>query len=341
MAPAGRSAMVSPRTVAAISLVLGMLLILVPRGSGTGAVALLLGALPYVTLFLASPLAPSGAAVAGAGIALLAVDLLNKMLAIGFPDLLGQLTGDGQQRLWIYDAWGATQPPASTVFVLPPGWIDGTIAGRLLRIPEDAVVDAPAAERAPRGGPGITRIVFWCGVLLVFGTTVVWGQLSLAMLLFAVWAMLPYALHRLLGRWVPDRWALTLGGIAILAGEAYTRVEVFLLPRSSIAPLLLIFSPVYLAGVLLPAGMGAGWLLGRLWHWLGAAGRGAAAAVLAACVLLGPPAACRTDRVPGSPAPGMPIVDSIGALAQDARPKTGLSVVSTIAASPSVGSRSA
>jgi hypothetical protein len=302
--------MSSTRTIAGIFLVLGVLTSLLPPSPHLGVVSVLLSALPYVTLFLATAASRNRAAVAGGGIALLAVDLFNKLLALVFPGLLSQLTGDGQQRLWIYSLWGLSQAPASTVFVLPIGWMAGALLGRAFRVRE---------ESAPGPPPDPSRVhswtvepVFWGGAVIVFGTTVIWGRPSLGALAFAVWGMLPYALHRLLGRWIADPWPLAVGGIAILLGEVYARVQVFIFPRSSTAALLLLFSPVYLACILLPAGLGVGWLLGRGWRRFDAAGRAMMTAAVAACVLLAIVVAFRPDLLPGPVARRVSVKERIG-----------------------------
>jgi hypothetical protein len=124
-------------------------------------------------------------------------------------------------------------------------------------------------------------------VVLVVGTTLAVAPFSLGALGVALWAMLPYVVHRLLARRSADPWPLAVGGAAILAGDLYIRAEVFLFPRGSTAAIALLFSPLWLTVVALPAGLALGWLGGRGWRRSGPLGRGLLVAVAAVGLLAG------------------------------------------------------
>jgi hypothetical protein len=144
------------------------------------------------------------------------------------------------------------------------------------------------------------RITCWIGVALVLGTTVIasGGALSPFLVALAAWALVPYAALWVLPRWVSDWWSQIGGAIAVLVGEVYVRAEVFLFPRGSTAPLLLIFSPVYLLCLALPAGMGVGWAIGWTWRRAHAVGRSLLVVVGVVCVAVATIAVFRADLLP-------------------------------------------
>jgi hypothetical protein len=145
----------------------------------------------------------------------------------------------------------------------------------------------------------VAKSIAGAGVVLVLATSAAAGAFSLGALVFAGWALVPYALLLLLARRIADRWSLAFAAVALLLAELYVRAEVFLFPKSSTAALVLIFSPLYLTGVVLPAGLGVGWLSGWAWRRAGVAGRAALVAAGAVCLLAGGLAYVRPGLLPG------------------------------------------
>ena len=128
------------------------------------------------------------------------------------------------------------------------------------------------------------RTLAVAGLALAAGTTLLAGGFTPSVLGFVLWAAVPYALILALSRVLANGWAVVTGAAAVLVGEAYIRAEVFLFPRGSTAALALIFSPLYLSLVALPAGLALGWLAGWLWSRARIVGRAALAAGLAGVV---------------------------------------------------------
>jgi hypothetical protein len=116
------------------------------------------------------------------------------------------------------------------------------------------------------------RELWWAGVALVLASTAVAASASLFTLVLTTWALVPWILVRVLAGRLSDPWPLTAGALGLLLAEAYVRTAVFLFPQGSTAPILLLVSPPYQTVVVLPVGLGAGWLLGRLWRRAGALG---------------------------------------------------------------------
>jgi hypothetical protein len=110
------------------------------------------------------------------------------------------------------------------------------------------------------------------GIVIVSLTSSVGSGFSLLSLPFALWSMLPYGILWLVGRALRDPWPALGAGTAALAADIGIRAAVFLWPRGSTAAIALVFSPAYIAAIVMPIGAGAGWLLGRMWRWH-AAGR--------------------------------------------------------------------
>jgi hypothetical protein len=122
------------------------------------------------------------------------------------------------------------------------------------------------------------------GILLVSLTTIVGSGFSLLSVPFALWAALPYGLLWAMGRMRAGRWPVLGAGLSALAADLGVRASVFVWPRGSTAAIALVFSPAYIAAVVMPVGAAVGWALGKLWlaHAIGRAG-----VVLLGPVLLG------------------------------------------------------
>jgi hypothetical protein len=139
------------------------------------------------------------------------------------------------------------------------------------------------------------------GIALVLGTTALAAlpsSLSLFTLGLAAWALVPWILLRVLVVRLSDPWVLSTAALGLLLGEAYARATVFLFPRGSTAALLLLFSPLYLGAVVLPAGLALGWLLGTIWRHTRARGRVALVSASVALVALAAVAALRPGLLP-------------------------------------------
>jgi hypothetical protein len=145
------------------------------------------------------------------------------------------------------------------------------------------------------------RALSWTGIALVLGSTFLAAlpaSLSLFTLGLAAWALVPWILLRVLASRLSDPWVLSTAALALLLGEAYARATVFLFPRGSTAALLLLFSPLYLGAVVLPAGLGLGWLLGTVWRHTRARGRVALVSASVALVGLAAVATLRPGLLP-------------------------------------------
>jgi len=145
----------------------------------------------------------------------------------------------------------------------------------------------------------VAESIACAGIALVLATSAVAGAFSLGALVFAGWALVPYAVFLLLTRRIADKWSLTFAAVALLVAELYIRAEVFHFPKSSTAALVLMFSPLYLTCFVLPAGLGVGWLTGWAWRRAGVAGRAALVVAGAACLLAGGVAYVRPGLLPG------------------------------------------
>jgi hypothetical protein len=120
------------------------------------------------------------------------------------------------------------------------------------------------------------------GAFLVTTTSIGGSGFNPLSLPFALWSLVPYVLLGVLGRAIRDPWPGIGAGLGALAADVGIRAAVFIWPRGSTAAIALVFSPAYIAAIVMPVGAAAGWLSGRAWRWhpLGRA----------AVVLLGPAA---------------------------------------------------
>src|SRR4051812_19162069 len=88
------------------------------------------------------------------------------------------------------------------------------------------------------------------GFVVVVATSLL-GE-GLGVLAFAAFALVPYAILLLIGRFIRDPWVVGGAGMATLATEIGIRLSVFVYPRGSTAALTLIFSPVFIAIFAIP-----------------------------------------------------------------------------------------
>lgn len=100
------------------------------------------------------------------------------------------------------------------------------------------------------------------GAVLVVLTNLPNG-LNFGVLLFTAWGLVPYALVFMVGRVVRNRWVNAGVGLAALAVDIGIRLSVFVFPRGSTAAIALLYSPVFIAAIAMPAGGFAGWLVSR------------------------------------------------------------------------------
>ncbi|MFI5345251.1 MAG: hypothetical protein ACHQ51_02640 [Elusimicrobiota bacterium] len=114
------------------------------------------------------------------------------------------------------------------------------------------------------------------GGLLVLGTNLLAG-LSLAMVVFTLYGLAPYALLRFASDspYLSDPWTVGGAGAAAVAAEAGIRAAVFLFPTHSTAGVALLVSPAVILLIFMPLGGAAGLLMSR-------AGRGAPRAAIGA-----------------------------------------------------------
>lgn len=88
-----------------------------------------------------------------------------------------------------------------------------------------------------------------------------WGLLALVP--FTLWALAPYGAVLALSRLLRWPWVVAGAGAAVLAAEIGIRLAVFVFPRGSTAAIALVFSPLFLLVVCLPAGGLAGFVVGH------------------------------------------------------------------------------
>jgi hypothetical protein len=119
-------------------------------------------------------------------------------------------------------------------------------------------VNTNRSARAARIGAG-------AGTALVVLTSLVGGSWSSGLVLFTLWALLPWAVLAFAGTALPDAWTVVGAGASMFAVEAGVRASVFLWPRGSTAAVALVFSPVVVAAAALPGALG-GCLVGRAWR---------------------------------------------------------------------------
>jgi hypothetical protein len=105
------------------------------------------------------------------------------------------------------------------------------------------------------------------GAALVLVTSVLGAGFSLFTLPFVAWSLLPYGALWFAGRAGLGSWPVLGAGAFAIAAESGVRAAVFLWPRGSTAGVALVFSPVYIAAVVMPGGALAGWIFGRAWSW--------------------------------------------------------------------------
>ena len=123
------------------------------------------------------------------------------------------------------------------------------------------------------------------GAAVVLGSSVLGGSLDLSLPFFILWALVPYGLLLLMGRFVRNAWAVGGAGAVALAAEVGIRLSVFVFPRGSTAAIALVFSPLLLSAVALSLGAACGWLFG--WVWRASGGVVRALASVSAALLLG------------------------------------------------------
>lgn len=97
----------------------------------------------------------------------------------------------------------------------------------------------------------------------VLGASLGGGAGLLALLPFTLWALAPYGAVLALGRLLRWPWAVAGAGAAAVAAEIGIRLAVFVFPRGSTAAIALVFSPMFLLVVCLPAGALAGFVVGH------------------------------------------------------------------------------
>ncbi len=155
------------------------------------------------------------------------------------------------------------------------------------------------------------------GATLVLGTTLLAGSDSGAaglvfVMSFGLWALLPYVLLLIAGRFVSNLWVVGGAGVLALAAECGIRAAVFLFPRGSTAALALIVSPAWIAAIALPAGAGAGYVLGRVWRTRRPIARGMAAALGVATLALVVLGLARPDLFPTAVLKRRQILERLG-----------------------------
>ncbi len=106
--------------------------------------------------------------------------------------------------------------------------------------------------------------------------------LIIALLAFAAWGSVPYGIVCFGHKLTSNPWIIGGAGASALAAEIGYRASVLLWPQSSTQALALIFSPILILVVFIPAGAGLGWLVGRLWRFESRALRATVVAVSAA-----------------------------------------------------------
>jgi hypothetical protein len=149
------------------------------------------------------------------------------------------------------------------------------------------------------------------GALVGAVSSVVGSGFSLLSLPFALWSALPYLVLWRIGRAAVNPWPWLGAGTAALAADIGIRASVFIWPRGSTAAIALVFSPAYIAVIIMPAGAAAGWVMGRLWRW-NIIGRSAVAALSPAILGLLVLGFARPDLFPSTVAKRRAALERIG-----------------------------
>jgi hypothetical protein len=140
---------------------------------------------------------------------------------------------------------------------------------------------------ADRRNPGV--LLALAGGILVVTTTMVGSGFNPLAMPFTLWALLPYGVLFLIARAGASPWVAAGAGLLALSLEIGVRASVFVWPRGSTAAVALVFSPLYILLIGLPAGAAGGWVAARAWrrHVIGRALVLLATPLLVALVVVG------------------------------------------------------
>lgn len=83
----------------------------------------------------------------------------------------------------------------------------------------------------------------------------------------AAWGLVPYGVICFGHKLTSNPWIVAGAGASALAAEIGYRASVFLWPRGSTQAVALLFSPILIVLIFIPAGAAVGWLMGRLWRF--------------------------------------------------------------------------
>ena len=141
------------------------------------------------------------------------------------------------------------------------------------------------------------RLVPLLGGLVVALTSIVASGLNPLAIPFALWGLIPYAVLYVLAPRLTNPWPSIGAAVAALAIEVGVRASVFLWPAGSTAAIALVFSPLYILLIAMPAGAALGWIAGALWqrHVIGRALVAVVTPILVALILI---AFARPDLLP-------------------------------------------
>jgi hypothetical protein len=149
------------------------------------------------------------------------------------------------------------------------------------------------------------------GAILVATTSIVGSGFSPLALPFLLWSLVPYVALWFLGRVVRDPWPIMGAGAAAIAAELGVRLSVFIWPRGSTAAVMLVFSPLYILVLIMPAGAAIGWVFDKLWRWH-AAGRALVAIASPALLALLTLGLARPELFPTTVAKRRALLERIG-----------------------------
>ena len=144
----------------------------------------------------------------------------------------------------------------------------------------------------------VARVVVIAALILNGLTGLLASGFSPLAIAFILWSLLPFGMLWIAARVITNPWVIGGAGAAALTVEAGIRAGVFLYPRGSTAAIALVFSPLWIAIIALPAGALLGWAMGYVFTRTGVAVRAASTVAALAALALAFIAFARPELLP-------------------------------------------
>lgn len=124
---------------------------------------------------------------------------------------------------------------------------------------------------------GLARVIGGVAIVFVGATGALASGFSPLAIPFILYALVPYGVLAAAARYlVTNPWSIGGAGVAALTVEAGIRAAVMVWPRGSTAAIALVFSPVFIMTIAMPAGAALGWAMGYVFERTGIIIRGLA-----------------------------------------------------------------